>query len=259
MGHDQESNEVKKSLLSRCRRAGKKLFRVFGTLVLCGCNMSSSESSQDYAALRKAMVEQQIVARGIKNTKVIEAMLEVERHRFVPPGRECRAYEDSALAILYNQTISQPYIVAFMTETLQLQGDEKVLEIGTGSGYQAAILAEIVKEVYTVEIVEPLAQSAQRLLGELGYANIRIRCGDGYQGWPEFTPFDAIIVTCSPAHIPQPIKEQLKVGGKMIIPVGEQWDTQQLFYLEKTGPDKIVEKAVLEVRFVPMTGNAEKK
>jgi protein-L-isoaspartate(D-aspartate) O-methyltransferase len=146
-----------------------------------------------------------------------------------------------------------------MTEALQLKGDEKVLEIGTGSGYQAAVLAEVVKEVYTIEIVEPLAKAAEERIKQLGYQNIKVKWGDGYQGWAEYAPFDAIIVTCAPTNIPLPLQEQLKVGGRMIIPVGEQIYGQNLVYIEKVSSDRLVKKRVLQVRFVPMTGEAEKK
>lgn len=216
-----------------------------------------SQIADEYVSLRKEMVQSQIVARGVKDARVIEAMLKVPRHCFVPQGMVSYAYADSALPIEHKQTISQPYIVAFMTEALRLKGNEKVLEIGTGSGYQAAILAELASEVYTIEIVEPLAKSAEKLLSEMGYTNVSVKAGDGYQGWKEHAPFDAIIVTCAPDHIPLPLQEQLKVGGRMIIPVGD-W-AQELIYIEKVAPGKCIQKAILPVMFVPMTGEAEGK
>lgn len=218
----------------------------------------SQQAEDKYAGPRQEMVANQIVARGVEDEKVIGAMLKVPRHRFVPERMVPLAYGDTALPIGHDQTISQPYIVAFMTEALKLRGGEKVLEIGTGSGYQAAVLAEIVGEVYTIEIVSPLAESAQKLLEEMGYTNVHVKCGDGYQGWKEAAPFDAIIVTCSPDHIPDPLKEQLEVGGKMIIPVGEMGH-QELVYLEKESDAVLRAKAVLPVRFVPMTGEAQQK
>jgi protein-L-isoaspartate(D-aspartate) O-methyltransferase len=212
-----------------------------------------------YSELRKRMIEQQIEARDVQDSKVLSAMFKVPRHLFVPEEQIPYAYEDCALSIGHEQTISQPYIVAFMTDALKLDGKEKILEIGTGSGYQAAVLGEIVSEVYTIEIVEPLAQNAAGLLKKLGYQNIHVKYGDGYQGWEEHAPFDAIIVTCAPEHIPQPLQKQLKVGGRMIIPVGSQGWGQELVYLEKVSEDKIVHKNVLSVKFVPMTGEADKR
>ena len=189
--------------------------------------------------------------------KVLKAIEEVPRHEFVPPNMEARAYEDNPLPIGEEQTISQPYIVALMTELLGLKGGERVLEIGTGSGYQAAVLAEIAGQVYTIEILEPLATSAKKRLAGMGYKNITVRCGDGYKGWKEHAPFDAIIVTAAPDHVPQPLVDQLKPGGKMVIPVGNF--LQELKVLTKKSDGTVVEKNVLPVRFVPMTGEAQKK
>lgn len=204
---------------------------------------------RDYEYLRRKMVEEQIIKRGVKDRRVIKAMLKVERHKFVPFSQRAYAYEDRPLPIGYGQTISQPYIVAYMTEALNLEGDERVLEIGTGSGYQAAILAEIVKEVYTIEILEPLAKSAEKRLKNLGYKNIRVKCGDGYKGWPEYAPFEAIIVTAAPEEIPQELLKQLKAGGRMVIPVGSLY--QDLYLIIKT-EEGIKKKKLLPVRFVPM-------
>lgn len=196
------------------------------------------------------MVREQIVARGIKDQNLIQAMLTVQRHLFVPKNQERMAYEDRALPIGEGQTISQPYIVALMTETLELNKDMKVLEVGTGSGYQAAILAEIVKEVYSIEIIESLGLKAEKLVENLNYQNINIKIGDGYKGWEVNAPFDAIIVTCAPANIPKPLRKQLKEGGKMIIPLGGSI-TQELVLLEKKN-GKLIKQVVAPVRFVPM-------
>ncbi len=217
----------------------------------------AEESSEEkYALARKRMVETQIVARGVSNERVLDAMLKVERHKFVPIYLRAFAYTDRPLPIGEGQTISQPYIVALMTELLSLHGDEKVLEIGTGSGYQAAVLAELSKEVYTIEILEPLAKRADKLLKNLGYGNITVKCGDGFIGWEEYAPFDGIIVTCAPEKVPEPLIEQLAEGGRMVIPVGDVW--QKLKLLEKKR-GKVKSKSVIPVRFVPMTGEAQQK
>lgn len=202
---------------------------------------------------RKQMVERQLVLRDIKNERVLRAMREVPRHLFVPLSLRGRAYEDGPLPIGFGQTISQPYIVAFMTEILAPNPTDKVLEIGTGSGYQAAVLAKLVDEVYTVEIVEELATRSQRTLADLGFNNVHVRAGDGFQGWKEHAPFDAVIVTCAPEMVPQPLIDQLVDGGKMIIPVGRAEGAQELILLEKSG-NELTRRAVLPVRFVPMTG-----
>ena len=209
-------------------------------------------TDMDYAAARERMVEEQLGRHGIADPAVLRAMSRVPRHEFVPPPLRRYAYDDRPLPIGHAQTISQPYVVAFMTEKLAPKTADRVLEIGTGSGYQAAILSGLVKEVYSVEIVEPLARRAEADLARLGYDNIKVRHGDGYQGWPEAAPFDAIIVTCAPDHVPQALVDQLKVGGRMIIPVGEL-DEQNLFLLRKRG-NSLQREAVLPVRFVPMTG-----
>lgn len=203
----------------------------------------------DYRLLREDMVKIQIEARGVKDKRVLEVMRKVERHRFVPKASQHLAYIDSPLAIGEGQTISQPYIVALMTELLQLKGNEKVLEIGTGSGYQAAILAELAQEVYTIEILPKLAEGAEKLLEELGYTNIKVKCADGYLGWPEFAPFDSIIVTAAPDKVPEALIKQLAEEGRMVIPVGTVY--QELKLLTKT-KGRIVEKNIIPVRFVPM-------
>ncbi|HIE35714.1 MAG TPA: protein-L-isoaspartate(D-aspartate) O-methyltransferase [Candidatus Omnitrophica bacterium] len=195
------------------------------------------------------MVEEQIIRRGIKDKRVIEAFLKVPRDKFVPFSYRTLSYVDSPLPIGYGQTISQPYIVALMTELLELNGKEKVLEIGTGSGYQAAILAQICKEVYTIEIIKPLKEEAEKRLKDLEYKNIKVKRDDGFLGWKEYAPFDAIIVTCAPKEIPPKLVEQLKEGGKMVIPVGG--GTQQLkLVVKEKGRVKI--KNIIPVRFVPM-------
>lgn len=198
------------------------------------------------------MVNNQIIARGIKHKATIEAMKKVERHKLVPSNMRIRAYDDSPLPIGFGQTISQPYIVAYMTEVIKPEKGQKVLEIGTGSGYQAAVLAEIVSDVYTVEIVSELAERAQKDLQGLGYKNIHVRSGDGYHGWPEHAPYDAIIVTAAADYIPPALIEQLKEGGRMIIPVGSQFMTQQLVLVEKH-KGKVRSRNVMPVRFVPFT------
>lgn len=206
--------------------------------------------AQDFNALRIKMVTEQLRNRGIKSVAVLDAMTKVERHKFVPEALIKEAYNDYPLPIGEGQTISQPYIVAFMTEALNLTPTDKVLEIGTGSGYQAAILGELVQEVYTIEIVEVLGLQATKVLAELGYENIHVRIGDGYEGWPEAAPFEAIIVTCSPRKIPQPLQDQLAEGGRMIIPVGESY-TQELVLITKE-KGKLKRQSKLPVRFVPM-------
>ena len=217
---------------------------------------SISDSGRDFKAMREKMIETQIKGRGVKDERVLSAMLKVERHRFVPKSQEAQAYADQPLPIGEGQTISQPYIVALMTELLDLRGEEKVLEVGTGSGYQAAILAELAREVYSIEIIETLASSAKNLLLELGYRNIQVKAGDGYLGWPENGPFDAIIVTCAPDHIPKPLLEQLKEGGRMVVPVGIH--SQELKKIVKRS-GKIETIDVIPVIFVPMTGEGVKQ
>lgn len=209
----------------------------------------------DFAEIRSHMVDSQIKARGVNDCLVLNALSKVERHLYVPENLQQFAYADEPLPIGYGQTISQPYIVAYMTEALKLQPDHHVLEIGTGSGYQAAILAEIVSQVYTIEIVEPLALESQNNLFKNGYRNIHFKIGDGYQGWPEAAPFDAIIVTAAPPEIPQPLIDQLKEGGKMIIPIGVGY--QKLILLTKK-EGEIIQESLLPVRFVPMTGKIQK-
>lgn len=207
------------------------------------------------AGERLEMTSAQLARRGIKDERVLGAMRRVPRHAFMPKEMHHLAYGDYPVSIGFGQTISQPYIVAFMTQALGPGKQARVLEIGTGSGYQAAVLAELVKEVYTIEIIPDLGRRARKVCTNLGYGNIRYRIGDGYEGWPEAAPFDAIIVTAAPGHIPQPLIDQLAVGGRMIIPVGK--NRQELVLLERE-PDGVVRRHVMAVRFVPMTGEAEK-
>ncbi len=218
-------------------------------LILCLGYLVRADDKDPFYPKRKKMVEEQIQMRGIKDKAVLEAMLKVKRHLFVPKEDWAYAYEDYPLSIGYGQTISQPYIVGYMTEILKLKEEERVLEIGTGSGYQAAILAEIVKEVYTVEIIKELAEGAQQKLKELGYKNIHVKHGDGFEGWDEYAPFDAMIVTAAPNEIPQKLVEQLKEGGRMVIPVGSFFQDLYLIIKTKEGIEK---KKMLPVRFVPM-------
>ncbi|MDJ0846853.1 MAG: protein-L-isoaspartate(D-aspartate) O-methyltransferase [Myxococcota bacterium] len=201
------------------------------------------------------MVRDQIEARGVRDPRVLAALRKVPRHELVPEAQRSYAYEDRPLPIGHGQTISQPYIVAIMTEHLDLQGDERVLEVGTGSGYQAAVLGELAKEVYSIEIVEPLAERAGKDLARLGYPQIQVRHGDGYRGWPEHAPFDAIIVTAAPDHVPQPLVEQLAEGGRLVIPVG-RW-AQDLLLVTRDAKG-VHEQRLIGVRFVPMTGEAER-
>ena len=222
-----------------------------------GCTgMSDPQGSRDdsYAAARQRMVRDQIERRGVVHPAVLKAMAEVPRHLFVPEGVRSRAYEDYPLAIGAGQTISQPYIVAYMTEAVDPRPGDRVLEVGTGSGYQAAVLASIVAEVYTIEIIPDLAETARRQLDDLGYENVTVRTGDGYRGWPEKAPFDSIVVTAAPDDVPPTLLEQLKPGGRLVIPVGSA--EQQLIRL--TRREKGFEReSLLPVRFVPMTGKAQ--
>jgi protein-L-isoaspartate(D-aspartate) O-methyltransferase len=213
----------------------------------------ADESAQGgIVALQQAheeMVRDQIAARGVHDARVLAALRDVPRHFFVPPEMLRYAYADTPLPIGYGQTISQPYVVAFMTEALEPKPDDRVLEIGTGSGYQAAVLARLCRDVYSMEIVEPLAREAAERLERLGYANIHLRTGDGYRGWPEAAPFDGIIVTAAPEKIPQALLEQLRVGGRMIVPVGR--GDQTLVRIRRT-PKGFAQESLMLVRFVPM-------
>ena len=220
-----------------------------------GCGQKALQPS-DFAAQRRQMVERQLMTRGINDQRVLAAMAKVPREEFVTQEARSASYEDGPLPIGYGQTISQPYIVAFMTEQLRPKPSDRVLEIGTGSGYQAAILAKLVSDVYSIEIVEPLAKNAEAILQRLGYKNVHLKIGDGYKGWPDAAPFDAIIVTCAPDKVPQPLIDQLKDGGRMVIPVGDIF-AQQLYLLEKKN-GQLKQSATLPVRFVPMSSEQKK-
>lgn len=217
---------------------------------------TTSEVPEDATrAAREEMVREQIEERGVRDPRVLAALRKVPRHRFVPAESQTLAYRDHPLPIGYGQTISQPYIVALMSELAEVEPGESVLEVGTGSGYQAAVLAEMGARVASVEIVEPLAEQAAALLRELGYERVEVRSGDGYHGWPEKAPFDAIVVTAAPPEIPEPLKEQLALGGRLVAPIGSR--LQELVVLTRT-PEGLLERRVLPVRFVPMTGEAQR-
>jgi len=225
--------------------------------MLTACHKSAPTSSSQFSEQRTKMVEQQLRARGVREERVLAAMAKVPREEFLPESLRNQAYTDGAMPIGHDQTISQPFIVAFMTEQLRPQPTDRVLEIGTGTGYQTAVLSELVKDVYTIEILDPLAKEASARLARLGYSNAHVKVGDGFQGWPEVAPFDAIIVTCAPTKVPPPLTQQLKDGGRMIIPVGAGLD-QQLHLLEKKD-GQLAERAILPVRFVQMSGEAAVK
>jgi len=233
---------------------------VFCSLAFLGMVFWSGEvvcaqSRTAFEAARNQMVDEDVVGAGVKNDRVIAAMREVPRHEFVPLHLRKMAYFDMALPIGEGQTISPPFVVAYMTEALDPQPTDKVLEIGTGSGYQAAVLSRLVREVYTIEIVEPLGTRAAKTLQRLHYDNVKVKVGDGYLGWPEHAPFDKIIVTCSPEKVPAPLIAQLKEGGRMVIPVGERY--QQTLYLLKKSGGKMISEKLIPTLFVPMTGAAE--
>lgn len=220
-------------------------------------------AAEDYATQRQhliRLIEQDVKATSAyikKETldpRVLEVMASVPRHEFVPDELRSFAYRNTPLPIGHGQTISQPYIVALMTDLLAVKPDSKVLEIGTGSGYQAAIMAELTDQVFSIEIIKPLGEQAANRLKSLGYENSRIKIGDGYYGWEEYAPFDAIIVTAAASHVPPPLIKQLKVGGRMIIPVGSQFMAQELLLIEKEEGGKITTRQILPVRFVPLTG-----
>ena len=226
--------------------------------LLFGCQKKETKKMNEddsFTSQRHYMVESQIKSRGVLDENVLLAMKKVPRHEFVPENLQSEAYIDDPLPIGESQTISQPYIVAYMTEQLDLKKTDKVLEIGTGSGYQAAILAEIVDSVFTIEIIDELAEQAKQTLKDLKYKNVFVKSGDGYKGWPSEAPFDAIIITAAPTKIPQPLVEQLNVGGKMILPLGNFYQELVLLTKTETGVDR---KTLLPVRFVPMTGEIQK-
>jgi protein-L-isoaspartate(D-aspartate) O-methyltransferase len=221
--------------------------------------LAQNGSEAEYTARREKMVKEQILERGITDQRILNVFRKVKRHLFISPAyRPEEAYGDYPLAIEEDQTISQPYIVAIMTYAIAPENSKKVLEIGTGSGYQAAVLAELVHEVYTIEINENLARQSKKLLDNLGYRNIRCRTGNGYMGWPEAAPFDGIIVTCAPDKIPPPLINQLAVGGRMVIPISYSSNVQDLLLLEKLANGKLKKTNLIPVLFVPMihAGNA---
>jgi protein-L-isoaspartate(D-aspartate) O-methyltransferase len=227
-----------------------------GAAIVLNADIAAAENKQQIEA-RHRMVDEEIVAAGIKNARVIESVRNTQRHEFVPAVDRKNAYYDMALPIGEGQTISPPFVVAYMTEQLDPQPTDKVLEIGTGSGYQAAILSPLVKDVYSIEIKTPLGEKAARTLKHLKYENVHTKIGDGYKGWPEYAPFDKVIVTCSPENVPQPLIDQLKEGGRMIVPLGERY--QQTLYLFKKEKGELVREALLPTLFVPMTGTAEEQ
>lgn len=212
-------------------------------------------AGSDRADERRRMVEDQIAARGVDDPRVLEALRAVPRHRFVPDEHADAAYADRPLPIGYGQTISQPYIVAFMTDVLELEPDDRVLEVGTGSGYQAAVAAQVVDSVFTIEIVEELARAAAERLRDLGYDDVQPKQGDGYFGWEEHAPFDAILVTAAAGHVPPPLVQQLAPGGRMVVPVGGVFQVQHLVLVTKTAEGKVTTRNLLPVRFVPLVGH----
>lgn len=228
---------------------GKALISFF--IIVSLLFLIGAEGEERYLKEAREKMVELIRSRGIKDERVISAMLKVPRHLFVDKSQWGSAYDDRPLPIGYGQTISQPYIVALMTESLEIKKGEKVLEIGTGSGYQAAILAELTDKVYSVEIIEELGKRADRILKNLGY-KVRIKIGDGYNGWEEYAPFDAIIVTCAPDHVPPPLIQQLKIGGRMVIPVGPTGLYQTLWLIKKEKEDKLIYKNLGDVLFVPL-------
>jgi protein-L-isoaspartate(D-aspartate) O-methyltransferase len=235
-----------------CAAAGSPWLLAFAI----ACASSAPAAPRSFDEARRRMVADQIEARGMFDGRVLATLRKVPRHEFVPPDQREHAYEDRPLPIGHGQTISQPYIVALMTALAEPAAQHRVLEVGTGSGYQAAVLAELVNEVYTIEILEPLARGAKETLQRLGYRNVHVRHGDGYRGWPEKAPFHAIIVTAAPDEVPAPLREQLAMGGRLVIPVGAGAQDLRVITRTATGFE---EKTVIPVRFVPMTGEAQKK
>jgi protein-L-isoaspartate(D-aspartate) O-methyltransferase len=241
--------------------------RVCLAIVLLGClgiamsppadRLPDLQSRDPHATSRLEMVAGQIVARGVKDARVLAAMREVPRHEFVPPDVRANAYTDAPLPIGFGQTISQPYIVALMTELARPSATDSVLEVGTGSGYQAAVLSRLVASVRSIEIVEPLARTAEATLRRLGYANVQVRIGDGYQGWPEAAPFDIIIVTAAPDAVPTALVAQLKPGGRLVIPVGPVGGVQDLLVMDRDATGRTTTRSIIPVRFVPMVQKKE--
>jgi protein-L-isoaspartate(D-aspartate) O-methyltransferase len=224
---------------------------IAASAMLVGC-MTAAQNDSEFRGRREAMVEQQIRQRGVINARVLDAMRSVPRELFVPVELRPQAYEDGPLPIGSGQTISQPYIVAYMTEALEVAPSHKVLEVGTGSGYQAAVLSELVREVYTIEIIPELARRAEEILRALGKTNVHVRTGDGYAGWPDQAPFDRIIVTAAPENLPRPLVDQLAPGGRLIVPVGSRGGPQWITIVEKTAMG-VTERRTIPVQFVPFT------
>ncbi len=245
---------------TRSSRSGPIRIAIALAIVLCAApgwadrGGAGDDEPRNWKIMRDRMLERQIEARGIRNPRVLAAMRRVERHRFVPDSLANQAYEDHPLPIGEQQTISQPFIVAAMTEALDPQPGDRVLEVGTGSGYQAAVLAELVEQVFSIEIIETLARQAKKVLAENGYQNVQVIVGDGYAGLPEEAPFDGIIVTAAPGKVPPPLLEQLAIGAHLVIPVGEAWQELRVFTRTESGLES---KTLMPVRFVPMTGKAE--
>ncbi|MFC2171177.1 protein-L-isoaspartate(D-aspartate) O-methyltransferase [Acidobacteriota bacterium] len=243
------------------KKTGLEFCFLLCLLVLSNCSFVNSTegdhpSDQEWKQIRNKMVTEQIERRGVKNPLVLDAMRTVARHRFVPESYRRHSYEDRPLPIGSGQTISQPYIVAYMTEMLEIDENSRILEIGTGSGYQAAVLAEIAQEVYSIEIIPGLQKQAAKVHEDLGYKNIHLKVGDGYEGWEEEAPFDGIIVTAAPGDVPEPLKAQLKVGGRLVIPVGTYY--QELLIMTRT-EEGFHTQQTIPVRFVPMTGKAQEE
>ncbi|HVR99945.1 MAG TPA: protein-L-isoaspartate(D-aspartate) O-methyltransferase [Thermoanaerobaculia bacterium] len=226
--------------------------RLLALLAVSGLAVGVCIAAEDYSEVRRQMVLEQIQQRGVSDTRVLAAMRRVPRHLFVPDPERRLAYSDEPVRIGWGQTISQPYIVGLMSSLLEVGPGAKVLEIGTGSGYQAAVLSQMGLRVYTMEIIEPLGKQARSTLSRLGYRSVQVRIGDGYKGWPEQAPFDAILLTAAPPRVPEPLIRQLKVGGRMVLPVGEYW--QDLQVLTKQADGSLEKKSIAPVRFVPMTG-----
>lgn len=236
----------------------RRIFITSGTFVAIGLPLAMAQQSDRLTAARKRMVVRHLEERGINNQRVLEAFRTVPRHEFISADVRHLAYEDESIPIGEGQTITPPYDVAFMTEALDPKPTDRVYEVGTGSGYQAAILSRLVKEVYSVEIHKPLAEGAARVLKKLGYDNVRSRAGDGYEGWPEAAPFDAVIVTCAPEKIPGPLVDQLREGGRMVIPIGDRYKQTVYLMVKKSGKMEQV-KAIRPTLFVPMTGKAQRE
>jgi len=243
-----------------------RILRITVSLLVFGsaCALPAHAESDAFAEPRAAMMRlikkdvaltREFTGAAQFDARVMQAMARVPRHEFVPGPLRNNAYENRPLPIGHGQTISQPYIVALMSDLADVDADEKVLEVGTGSGYQAAILAELVREVYSIEIIEPLAEQARDRLAGLGYANVTTRLGDGYYGWQEHAPFDAILVTAAANHVPPPLIAQLRAGGRLVIPVGARFLTQQLLLVEKNADGSLRTRQILPVRFVPLTGS----